>query len=73
MFLYVCLMVSFSSVDVFRLVGIYQPIRQFFYNLIHPEYNAVTDVYVFMFLADTVDFIIIVFGFWAFGVNLIFF
>lgn len=48
---------------------IYQPIRQFYYNLVHPEYNAVTDVYVFMFLADTVDFIIIVFGFWAFGVN----
>ncbi|KAG9347820.1 hypothetical protein JZ751_003836 [Albula glossodonta] len=39
----------------------------FFYNLIHPEYSAVTDVYVLMFLADTVDFIIIVFGFWAFG------
>ncbi|KAL2085458.1 hypothetical protein ACEWY4_018778 [Coilia grayii] len=46
---------------------IYIPIRQFFYNLIHPEYSAVTDVYVLMFLADTVDFIIIVFGFWAFG------
>uniref|UniRef100_A0A8C1RG66 Piezo type mechanosensitive ion channel component 2 n=1 Tax=Cyprinus carpio TaxID=7962 RepID=A0A8C1RG66_CYPCA len=51
-----------------KLVKFYQPIRQFFYNLIHPEYNAVTDVYVLMFLADTVDFIIIVFGFWAFGV-----
>uniref|UniRef100_A0A8C0Y221 Piezo non-specific cation channel R-Ras-binding domain-containing protein n=1 Tax=Cyprinus carpio carpio TaxID=630221 RepID=A0A8C0Y221_CYPCA len=50
-----------------KLVKFYQPIRQFFYNLIHPEYNAVTDVYVLMFLADTVDFIIIVFGFWAFG------
>ncbi|XP_035384168.1 piezo-type mechanosensitive ion channel component 2 [Electrophorus electricus] len=46
---------------------VYHPIRQFFYNLIHPEYSAVTDVYVLMFLADTVDFIIIVFGFWAFG------
>ncbi|XP_031720951.1 piezo-type mechanosensitive ion channel component 2 isoform X3 [Anarrhichthys ocellatus] len=46
---------------------IYIPMRQFFYNLIHPEYSAVTDVYVLMFLADTVDFIIIVFGFWAFG------
>ncbi|XP_060762172.1 piezo-type mechanosensitive ion channel component 2 isoform X2 [Neoarius graeffei] len=46
---------------------IYLPIRQFFYNLIHPEYSAVTDVYVLMFLADTIDFIIIVFGFWAFG------
>uniref|UniRef100_A0A8C7ULX1 Piezo-type mechanosensitive ion channel component n=1 Tax=Oncorhynchus mykiss TaxID=8022 RepID=A0A8C7ULX1_ONCMY len=48
-------------------LSIYIPIRQFFYNLIHPEYSAVTDVYVLMFLADTVDFIIIVFGFWAFG------
>ncbi|XP_053322004.1 piezo-type mechanosensitive ion channel component 2 [Spea bombifrons] len=46
---------------------IYLPIKQFFYNLIHPDYSAVTDVYVLMFLADTVDFIIIVFGFWAFG------
>ncbi|XP_056594418.1 piezo-type mechanosensitive ion channel component 2 isoform X1 [Triplophysa dalaica] len=49
------------------ILEIYIPIRQFFYNLIHPEYSAVTDVYVVMFLADTVDFIIIVFGFWAFG------
>ncbi|KAI3374769.1 hypothetical protein L3Q82_021318 [Scortum barcoo] len=46
---------------------IYLPMRQFFYNLIHPEYSAVTDVYVLMFLTDTVDFIIIVFGFSAFG------
>ncbi|KPP77848.1 piezo-type mechanosensitive ion channel component 2-like [Scleropages formosus] len=50
-----------------KALEIYLPIRQFFYNLIHPEYSAVTDVYVLMFLADTVDFIIIVFGFWAFG------
>uniref|UniRef100_H9G826 Uncharacterized protein n=1 Tax=Anolis carolinensis TaxID=28377 RepID=H9G826_ANOCA len=46
---------------------VYVPIKQFFYNLIHPDYSAVTDVYVLMFLADTVDFIIIVFGFGAFG------
>nr|XP_033789985.1 piezo-type mechanosensitive ion channel component 2 isoform X2 [Geotrypetes seraphini] len=50
-----------------KTLQVYIPIRQFFYNLIHPEYSAVTDVYVLMFLADTVDFIIIVFGFWAFG------
>uniref|UniRef100_A0A673VEA5 Piezo type mechanosensitive ion channel component 2 n=1 Tax=Suricata suricatta TaxID=37032 RepID=A0A673VEA5_SURSU len=50
-----------------RTLQIYVPIRQFFYNLIHPDYSAVTDVYVLMFLADTVDFVIIVFGFWAFG------
>ncbi|XP_061111226.1 piezo-type mechanosensitive ion channel component 2-like [Conger conger] len=52
-----------------KTLEIYHPIRQFFYNLIHPEYSAVTDVYVLMFLADTVDFIITVFGFWAFGKN----
>uniref|UniRef100_A0A3Q1GE93 Piezo non-specific cation channel R-Ras-binding domain-containing protein n=1 Tax=Acanthochromis polyacanthus TaxID=80966 RepID=A0A3Q1GE93_9TELE len=50
-----------------KFMDFYIPIKQFFYNLIHPEYSAVTDVYVLMFLADTVDFIIIVFGFWAFG------
>ncbi|KAM9844577.1 piezo-type mechanosensitive ion channel component 2 [Aulostomus maculatus] len=50
-----------------QFLEIYLPMRQFFYNLIHPDYSAVTDVYVLMFLADTVDFIIIVFGFWAFG------
>lgn len=43
----------------------------FFRALVQPEYSAVTDVYVLMFLADTVDFIIIVFGFWAFGVKLV--
>uniref|UniRef100_A0AAY5L846 Piezo-type mechanosensitive ion channel component n=1 Tax=Esox lucius TaxID=8010 RepID=A0AAY5L846_ESOLU len=56
-----------NSLTMCRTLEIYVPIRQFFYNLIHPEYSAVTDVYVLMFLADTVDFIIIVFGFWAFG------
>nr|XP_019964666.1 PREDICTED: piezo-type mechanosensitive ion channel component 2 isoform X3 [Paralichthys olivaceus] len=50
-----------------RFMEIFVPMRQFFYNLTHPEYSAVTDVYVLMFLSDTVDFIIIVFGFWAFG------
>ncbi|NWH73955.1 PIEZ2 protein, partial [Piaya cayana] len=58
---------SHCSLFHFRTLQVYVPIRQFFYNLIHPDYSAVTDVYVLMFLADTVDFIIIVFGFWAFG------
>ncbi|XP_051909940.1 piezo-type mechanosensitive ion channel component 2-like [Hippocampus zosterae] len=43
------------------------PARGFLRALVRPEYSAVTDVYVLMFLADTVDFIVIVFGFWAFG------
>ncbi|XP_019897413.2 piezo-type mechanosensitive ion channel component 2 isoform X3 [Esox lucius] len=60
-------LIKAKTFTVEKTLEIYVPIRQFFYNLIHPEYSAVTDVYVLMFLADTVDFIIIVFGFWAFG------
>lgn len=52
-----------------RCLALYRPLLHFFRALIQPEYSAVTDVYVLMFLADTVDFIIIVFGFWAFGVR----
>ncbi|NWH88616.1 PIEZ2 protein, partial [Aegithalos caudatus] len=62
-----CVTKSHCGLCCFRTLQVYVPIRQFFYNLIHPDYSAVTDVYVLMFLADTVDFIIIVFGFWAFG------
>ncbi|NWY67110.1 PIEZ2 protein, partial [Erithacus rubecula] len=62
-----CAIKSHCGLCCFRTLQVYVPIRQFFYNLIHPDYSAVTDVYVLMFLADTVDFIIIVFGFWAFG------
>ncbi|NXL92044.1 PIEZ1 protein, partial [Alectura lathami] len=47
--------------------SVYQPVRGFFHDILHTRYRAATDVYAFMFLADVVDFIIIIFGFWAFG------
>ncbi|XP_019510042.1 PREDICTED: piezo-type mechanosensitive ion channel component 1 isoform X1 [Hipposideros armiger] len=47
--------------------SIYQPLRRFFHDILHTKYRAATDVYALMFLADVVDFIIIIFGFWAFG------
>uniref|UniRef100_A0A8C2CPZ5 Piezo-type mechanosensitive ion channel component 1 n=1 Tax=Cyprinus carpio TaxID=7962 RepID=A0A8C2CPZ5_CYPCA len=47
--------------------NIYKPTCGFFQNILHAEYRASTDVYALMFLTDVVDFIIIVFGFWAFG------
>ncbi|XP_008564099.1 PREDICTED: piezo-type mechanosensitive ion channel component 1 [Galeopterus variegatus] len=47
--------------------GVYQPLRRFFHDILHTKCRAATDVYALMFLADVVDFIIIVFGFWAFG------
>ncbi|KAJ8247331.1 hypothetical protein GJAV_G00245080 [Gymnothorax javanicus] len=46
---------------------IYRPIYGFFHGILHTEYRPTTDVYVLMFLADVVDFIIVVFGYWAFG------
>ncbi|XP_006897074.1 PREDICTED: piezo-type mechanosensitive ion channel component 2-like [Elephantulus edwardii] len=60
-------LIKAKAFTIKKTLQIYVPIKQFFYDLIHPDYSAVTDVYVLMFLADTVDFIIIVFGFWAFG------
>uniref|UniRef100_A0A8C8RQL3 Piezo type mechanosensitive ion channel component 1 n=1 Tax=Pelusios castaneus TaxID=367368 RepID=A0A8C8RQL3_9SAUR len=47
--------------------NIYKPLRGFFQDILHTKYCATTDVYALMFLADVVDFIIIIFGFWAFG------
>ncbi|KAJ8417805.1 hypothetical protein AAFF_G00226480, partial [Aldrovandia affinis] len=47
--------------------SIYRPVHGFFHDILHTEYHATTDVYALMFLTDVVDFIIIIFGFWAFG------
>ncbi|XP_017714763.1 PREDICTED: piezo-type mechanosensitive ion channel component 1 [Rhinopithecus bieti] len=47
--------------------GTYRPLQRFFHDILHTKYRAATDVYALMFLADVVDFIIIIFGFWAFG------
>ncbi|PIO23075.1 hypothetical protein AB205_0105380 [Aquarana catesbeiana] len=47
--------------------GVYKPVKSFFHDILHTPYRAATDVYALMFLADVVDFVIIVFGFWAFG------
>uniref|UniRef100_A0A673WQI9 Piezo type mechanosensitive ion channel component 1 (Er blood group) n=1 Tax=Salmo trutta TaxID=8032 RepID=A0A673WQI9_SALTR len=47
--------------------GFYNPCHEFISDILHAPYRAATDVYALMFLTDVVDFIIIVFGFWAFG------
>ncbi|XP_061592541.1 piezo-type mechanosensitive ion channel component 2 [Cololabis saira] len=46
---------------------IYLPIRQFFYDIIHPEYSPVCDVYALMFVIDVVNFIVTIYGYSAFG------
>ncbi|XP_023778441.1 piezo-type mechanosensitive ion channel component 1-like [Cyanistes caeruleus] len=47
--------------------NVYQPVWKFFQDILDTQNHAATDVYAYMFLADVVDFIIIIFGFWAFG------
>ncbi|XP_065754492.1 piezo-type mechanosensitive ion channel component 1 [Phocoena phocoena] len=47
--------------------SVYWPVRRFFHDILHTKYRAATDVYALMFLADVVDFVVIIFGFWAFG------
>ncbi|XP_062356270.1 piezo-type mechanosensitive ion channel component 1 [Cinclus cinclus] len=47
--------------------NMYQPVHRFFQDILDTQNHAATDVYAYMFLADVVDFIIIIFGFWAFG------
>ncbi|XP_068597023.1 piezo-type mechanosensitive ion channel component 1 [Brachionichthys hirsutus] len=47
--------------------SVYRPVQSFFGGILHAEYRAATDVYALMFLTDVVDFIVIIFGFWAFG------
>uniref|UniRef100_A0A674MJI0 Piezo type mechanosensitive ion channel component 1 (Er blood group) n=1 Tax=Takifugu rubripes TaxID=31033 RepID=A0A674MJI0_TAKRU len=50
-----------------RIQRVYRPAKCFFGSILRAEYRAPTDVYALMFLTDVVDFIVIIFGFWAFG------
>ncbi|XP_069030806.1 piezo-type mechanosensitive ion channel component 1 isoform X1 [Embiotoca jacksoni] len=56
-----------KQVFVSGVQSVYRPARDFFGDILHAEYRAATDVYALMFLTDVIDFIIVVFGFWAFG------
>ncbi|XP_059849053.1 piezo-type mechanosensitive ion channel component 1 isoform X2 [Hypanus sabinus] len=47
--------------------SICRPLNNYFCSILHTKYRAATDVYALMFLADVIDFVIIIFGFWAFG------
>uniref|UniRef100_A0A3B3S5A2 Piezo type mechanosensitive ion channel component 1 (Er blood group) n=1 Tax=Paramormyrops kingsleyae TaxID=1676925 RepID=A0A3B3S5A2_9TELE len=58
---------GFKRLFISLVRNTYTPVHGFFHDILHAEYRAATDVYALMFLTDVVDFIIIVFGFWAFG------
>ncbi|XP_061602172.1 piezo-type mechanosensitive ion channel component 1 isoform X1 [Cololabis saira] len=44
-----------------------RPAQTFLGNILHAKNRAATDVYALMFLTDVIDFVIVIFGFWAFG------
>ncbi|XP_078066831.1 piezo-type mechanosensitive ion channel component 1 isoform X3 [Mustelus asterias] len=50
-----------------KVQSIYRPVHKYFDDIVNTKYHAATDVYALMFLADVIDFVIIIFGFWAFG------
>ncbi|TWW77947.1 Piezo-type mechanosensitive ion channel component 1 [Takifugu flavidus] len=59
-----------KHVFVSGIQRVYRPAKCFFGSILRAEYRAPTDVYALMFLTDVVDFIVIIFGFWAFGKGL---
>lgn len=51
------------------LNSLVKPVYKFFHNVLHPPYRITHDVYSLMFLCDFINFFILVFGFYAFGVS----
>lgn len=51
----------------FSLQMVLGPFKKFYSQLTDPKYNATTDVYATMFFCDFINFLILVFGYWAFG------
>lgn len=62
----------FKPFVAYRFDSLVKPIIKFFHNVLHPPYRITHDVYSFMFLCDFVNFFILVFCFYAFGVCLVF-
>ncbi|GAB1603264.1 hypothetical protein Ahia01_000607200 [Argonauta hians] len=50
-----------------KAVAILTPFRTFYRQMTNSTYNAVVDVYAPMFVCDFLAFLIVVFGYWAFG------
>lgn len=49
------------------LKALFRPFTMFYKQLTCPDYSATTDVYAPMFVCDFINFLIIVFGYQAFG------
>ena len=50
-----------------RLKVVFRPFINFYRQLTCPDYNATTDVYAPMFACDFINFLIVMFGYQAFG------
>ena len=53
-----------------RSLRIYHSICRFFSNLRQPPASPVHDVYTLAFLGEVLNLVIVLFGYWAFGVSL---
>lgn len=53
-----------------RSLRIYHSICRFFSNLRQPPASPVRDVYTLAFLVEVLNLVIVLFGYWAFGVSL---
>lgn len=52
---------------IYSLQIVLAPFKNFYNQLTDSKYNATTDVYAMMFFCDFINFLILVFGYWAFG------
>nr|QHX41550.1 piezo-type mechanosensitive ion channel component 1-like isoform X4 [Octopus vulgaris] len=50
-----------------KFVSVMKPFQNFYRQMTNSAYNAVVDVYAPMFVCDFLAFLIVVFGYWAFG------
>lgn len=55
-----------------QIILMCRPLYKFLHNVLHPPYRITYDVYALMFLCDFINFFILVFGFYAFGVSFMF-
>ncbi|XP_052831053.1 piezo-type mechanosensitive ion channel component 1 isoform X7 [Octopus bimaculoides] len=56
-----------ETVQKKKFVSVMKPFQNFYRQMTNSAYNAVVDVYAPMFVCDFLAFLIVVFGYWAFG------
>lgn len=63
---------SILIVNIFRTLRYIEPVREFYGRMVDPTSRVKADVYAYMFMCDFFNFMVVIFGFSAFGVCLYF-